>query len=64
MSGAERTRKTPPGRPATGEPGGHRELKEKLMPQPVPGFELDLGRMRSAEEVERQMCEAVPGSFE
>jgi thymidylate synthase (FAD) len=41
-----------------------RELKEKLRPEPVPDFELDLGRMRSAEEVERQMYEAVPGSFE
>jgi thymidylate synthase (FAD) len=41
-----------------------RELKEKLRPAPIPDFELDLERMRSAEDVERQMYEAVPGSFE
>jgi hypothetical protein len=29
-----------------------------------PDFELDLGRMRDAEEVGREMAEAVPGLFE
>jgi len=41
-----------------------RELQEKLRPGPVPDFELDLSRMRTAEEVRREMYEAVPGSFE
>jgi thymidylate synthase (FAD) len=41
-----------------------RELKEKLRPEPVPDFELDLSRMKSAEEVEKEMYEAVPSAFE
>jgi len=40
------------------------ELREKLQPVPAPDLELDLGRMRSAEEVEREMYEAVPSAFE
>ncbi len=40
------------------------ELREKLRPRPVPHFELDLGRMRTAEEVEKEMYQAVRGSFE
>jgi thymidylate synthase (FAD) len=41
-----------------------REMKEKLQPDPVPEFELDLSRMRSAEEVEKRMYEGIPSSFE
>ncbi len=41
-----------------------RELKDKLRPDPVPDFELDLTRMKSAETVEREMYEAVPSAFE
>jgi len=41
-----------------------REMKEKLQPGPVPEFELDLSRMRSAEEVEKRMYEGIPSSFE
>ncbi len=41
-----------------------RELKEKLQPHPIPDFSLDPSRMRSAEEVEREMYRAVPGAFE
>ncbi|HSJ14762.1 MAG TPA: FAD-dependent thymidylate synthase [Longimicrobiales bacterium] len=37
-----------------------RELLEKLRPRPVPDYELDLGRMRSAADVEREMRAAVP----
>jgi thymidylate synthase (FAD) len=40
------------------------ELREKLMPRVIPEFALDLGRMRTAEEVEKEMYAAVPGSFE
>ncbi len=40
------------------------ELREKLEPRPVPHFELDLRRMRTAEEVEKEMYQAVRGSFE
>jgi thymidylate synthase (FAD) len=38
-----------------------RELREKLAPRERPGFELDLSRMRSPEEFEGRMREAVPG---
>ena len=41
-----------------------RELREKLGPVIRPEFDLDLSRMREAEEVEREMYQAVPGSFE
>ena len=41
-----------------------RELKEKLRPAPRPDFELDLTRMRAAEDVERDMYEAVPTAFD
>ncbi|NIP60921.1 MAG: hypothetical protein GWM92_20875 [Gemmatimonadetes bacterium] len=42
-----------------------RELVAKLRPSPErPDFELDLGAMRPAEAVEKEMYEAVPGSFE
>jgi len=41
-----------------------RELKEKIQPRPVPDFELDLTRMRTPEEVEKEMYQAVPASFE
>lgn len=37
-----------------------KELKAKLLPRPTPDFELDLGTMRTAEEVGREMSEAVP----
>ncbi len=40
------------------------ELQEKLQPKPPPDFDLDLSRMRSAEEVAREMYGAVPGAFE
>ena len=36
-----------------------RELKAKLRPGPVPNFELDLGAMRSAEEMEAEMLRAA-----
>ncbi|NJD10565.1 MAG: FAD-dependent thymidylate synthase, partial [Gemmatimonadetes bacterium] len=38
------------------------ELVEKLQPRTRPDYELDLARMRSAEEVERDMLSAVPAS--
>jgi thymidylate synthase (FAD) len=38
------------------------ELIEKLQPPECPDFELDLRRMRSAEEVGREMEAAVPGT--
>ncbi|HSR42381.1 MAG TPA: hypothetical protein VLL48_09420, partial [Longimicrobiales bacterium] len=41
-----------------------RELLEKLEAPPRPDFDLDLSTMRDAEEVGREMAEAVPGSFE
>ncbi len=41
-----------------------RELLDKLHPPTIPDFELDLSRMRTAEEVAREMYEAVPGAFE
>ncbi|MGD2070525.1 MAG: FAD-dependent thymidylate synthase, partial [Gemmatimonadota bacterium] len=37
-----------------------RELVQKLTPPERPDFELDLGTMRTAEEVGREMAEAVP----
>ena len=36
------------------------ELVEKLQPRPLPDFELDLGAMRSAEEMSEAMQAAVP----
>ncbi len=41
-----------------------RELVGKLQPPPHPDFELDLSAMRSAEDVGREMSEAVPGTFD
>ncbi len=41
-----------------------RELQAKLHPVERPDFELDIGRMRSAEDVAAEMEEAVPGSSE
>jgi thymidylate synthase (FAD) len=41
-----------------------RELTGKIRPRPVPDFDLDLSRFRSAEEVAAEMHEAVPGNFE
>ena len=41
-----------------------REFLEKLTPRPRPDFELDLARMRSAEEMSAVMEGAVPGDFE
>ncbi len=41
-----------------------RELVEKLQPQELPDYELDLSKMRSAEELATELEEAVPGSFE
>jgi thymidylate synthase (FAD) len=41
-----------------------RELLDKLGPAEVPDFELDLTRMKSPEEFESRMREAVPGDFE
>jgi thymidylate synthase (FAD) len=40
-----------------------RELVEKLQAPERPDFELDLARMRTAEEVAAEMYEAVPGDF-
>src|SRR5687768_10430117 len=40
-----------------------RELVEKLQAPDRPDFELDLSRMRSAEEVAAEMYQAVPGDF-
>ena len=40
-----------------------RELIEKLRAPDRPDFELDLSRMRTAEEVAAEMYEAVPGDF-
>ncbi len=40
------------------------ELREKLQPRTVPDFELDLSRMRPAQDVEKEMYGAVPGAFE
>ena len=40
------------------------ELREKLRPAPVPEFDLDLTRMRTAEEIEVEMYKAVSSSFE
>jgi thymidylate synthase (FAD) len=40
-----------------------RELVEKLQAPDRPDFELDLARMRTAEEVAAEMYEAVPGEF-
>jgi len=37
-----------------------REFKSKLTPSAHPDFELDLGRMRDAEDVAREMAAAVP----
>jgi thymidylate synthase (FAD) len=41
-----------------------RELREKLQTREVPDFELDLGRMLPPEEMEKEMYEAVPSTFE
>jgi len=41
-----------------------RELVAKLQAPACPDFELDLSKMKSAEEVAKTMFEAVPGSFE
>lgn len=41
-----------------------REFKSKLQPQTLPDYDLDLGRMRAAEDVSREMAEAVPGDFD
>jgi thymidylate synthase (FAD) len=41
-----------------------RELVEKVRAPERPDFELDLSRMRTAEDVAAEMYEAVPGSFE
>ena len=38
------------------------ELEEKLAPPDRQDFELDLTRMRSAEEVSKEMEAAVPGT--
>jgi thymidylate synthase (FAD) len=38
------------------------ELVEKLQPPERPDFELDLSRMRSAEEVGKEMASAIPGT--
>jgi thymidylate synthase (FAD) len=40
------------------------ELVEKMQPAERPDFELDLSRMKSPEECEARMREAVPGDFE
>jgi hypothetical protein len=39
-------------------------LIAKLQAPARPDFELDLSKMKSAEEVGKTMSEAVPGSFE
>ncbi len=41
-----------------------REFREKLEPREVPDFDLEPGRMRPAEEMEKMMYEAVPDAFE
>jgi thymidylate synthase (FAD) len=41
-----------------------RELREKLQGPGYPDFELDLSTMRTAEDVAKEMYEAVPASFE
>jgi len=41
-----------------------RELAEKLQTPSHEDFDLDLSTMRSAEEMEKKMYQAVPGSFE
>ncbi|HSM61577.1 MAG TPA: FAD-dependent thymidylate synthase [Longimicrobiales bacterium] len=41
-----------------------RELVEKLAAPERPDFELDLSRMRSAREVEEEMYQAVPSTFD
>ena len=41
-----------------------RELAEKLQVPDRPDFELDLSRMRSAEDVAGEMYQAVPGDFQ
>jgi thymidylate synthase (FAD) len=41
-----------------------RELREKLQGPGYPDFELDLSAMRTAEDVAKEMYEAVPESFE
>jgi thymidylate synthase (FAD) len=40
-----------------------RELQEKLSPEPLPDFELDLSEMRTAEEVSEEMAKAVPDAL-
>ncbi len=41
-----------------------REFVAKLHPKEVPDYELDLSRMRRAEDMAAELEEAVPGSFE
>ena len=41
-----------------------RELVDKIHPRALPDYELDLSRMRPAEELAKELEEAVPGSFE
>ena len=41
-----------------------RELVEKLQAPDRADFELDLARMRSAEDVAAEMYQAVPGDFQ
>ncbi len=41
-----------------------RELADKLQMPVADDFELDLAKMRSADDVAKEMYEAVPGSFE
>ncbi len=41
-----------------------REMKAKLRAPGHPDFELDLATMRTAEDVGREMSEAVPGAFD
>jgi thymidylate synthase (FAD) len=41
-----------------------RELLGKISPEPLPDFDLDLSRMRDADEVAAEMAEAVPDAFE
>jgi hypothetical protein len=37
-----------------------REFLDKLQPRALPDFELDVGRMRPAAEIEAEMLAAVP----
>ena len=40
-----------------------RELIDKLQPRELPDYELDLSKMRAAEDLAAELEEAVPGSF-